>query len=313
MNKIAVIRNPTSSKNVGRPSPSTLPANIRLVEPENTGQVLEVLRKLNATCDIDILVIDGGDGTVRDVITHVFDAFDGKPPIIGIMAHGNTNLVARKLKGRAGYIPLHNLQNFTVSDLEQQSYSLPVVKLDFPESDQTTLRGFIVGWGAYARGTRLAVQEIPGRGRRQVARTFLTMVRKATIGPEARILRKGIKVEIDIEGHSTDEGRRLIGIASTFPGKLLAGFQPFWGSGTGALRWLDIRSSVPFFVIAAPFVALGKPMGWMKKSGYQSGRTRHIRLKLSDELILDGEFVKIDTFQTVSISANETVKCLRVL
>jgi hypothetical protein len=58
------------------------------------------------------------------------------------------------------------------------------------------LRGFILGWGAYATGTRIARQEIAARGPGQAALAVVSTLRRALLGAGRRALRRGVATRI---------------------------------------------------------------------------------------------------------------------
>ncbi|MEM7507132.1 MAG: diacylglycerol kinase family protein [Pseudomonadota bacterium] len=296
--RIAVLRNPASTRNKDARAPA-LPPDVRLIEA--TG-----IDALDATlCDacergLDLLVIDGGDGTIREVVSRLPEASSGQPPLLAIIAHGNTNLIARKMGALPGYEELAGLRRDRLL-----VRSTPVLRLDV-EGWQRPLRGFICGWGAYATGTRIAVEEIEARGGGQVLRAILATFRRALFGGEG--LRRGVRAKLDAKGHPQQQGARFLGIATVLEGPLLAGLNPFWGGGQGALRWLDILAPARWLALAAPSVALGRPTNWMTRSGYRAGRSERIRLQLDTPVVLDGELVRLEPGSTVQLSADETLR-----
>ncbi|PIP98113.1 MAG: hypothetical protein COW75_01700, partial [Rhodobacterales bacterium CG18_big_fil_WC_8_21_14_2_50_71_9] len=55
---------------------------------------------------------------------------------------------------------------------------------------------------------------------------------------------------------------------------------------------------------AAPLAAYGRPMGWMARAGYRSGRARRIALRLDGGFVLDGERY---AGGAIAVSADETL------
>lgn len=295
--RIAVLRNPHSTRNRGRDAPEP-PAGVRLIAATDIATLGATLADECAR-GLDLLVIDGGDGTIREVVSRLPEAAGGAPPLLGILAHGNTNLIARKLGALPGYAALEGLQR-----PELLIRSTPLLRLDI-EGQGAPLRGFICGWGAYATGTRIAVEEIEARGGGQVLRAVLATLRRALFGDEG--MRAGVDASFAALGHPVQHGGRFLGIATVLEGPLLAGLNPFWGGGQGALRWLDILSPAPRLALAAPCAALGCPMGWMDGAGYRSGRSAEITLGLRTPIVLDGELVTLAPGSEIRISAAETL------
>lgn len=303
--RIAVLRNPFSSKNLTDKTyilPDCI-AVIDLTGPENLPELMIVLRDK----DIDLLIIDGGDGTVREIITHLSDTFKDEPPLIGILAHGNTNLIARNVGKISHYSILETLAQLPSAELIPEGRKVPVLKIQFSKDERPTLRGFIMGWGAYAAATDIAKQEIKVRGTRQVLRAFITILQRTLIGREAAALREGVRATVEVSDHDTIQGRRFIGIATTLPGRLIAGLNPFWGKGVGPIRWLDVHSPARLLFFAAPLAAFGRPMKWMVKAGYISDQSATMTLSVEGGIVLDGELFETDSTEIMSISASDTI------
>lgn len=276
MSRLGVLRNPAASGNRGAP-PVPLPPGVLLAEAGEAG--LDWLLAQGA----EVIVIDGGDGTVRAAASHLLARFGTAAPPIAILARGNTNLIARKAGRTCGPRGLARL-----AAGEGRAGRLATIRLD--RAGQPPIYGFICGWGAYATATRIAGEEGGGRGAVQVVRTVATTLRRTLFG--AAGLRQGVAADLAIEGAAQVPGPRFLGLATSLTGPLIAGLDPFWGGGAGAIRWLDVSAPPRRLWLAAPFVALGRPRGWMAAAGYRSGTTARIALTLAGDLVLDGDLVQ---------------------
>ena len=299
--RIAVLRNPASTRNRGRAAPE-MPAGVLLHEPETLEALTGALAAL-AGEGLDLLVVDGGDGTVREVVSRLPGAFGGAPPALGILAHGNTNLVARKLGRIGGYAALATL---AARGGEVAAREVPVLRVEGLQAGP--MRGFIAGWGAYAAGTQIAIDEIAARGGGQVVRAILATLRRTLIGAGGRALRAGIEARVAPSGHAEHQGRRFAGVATVLEGSLVAGIRPFWGAGSGAIRWLDVAAPPRRLWLAAPLVALGRPMGWMIRAGYRSGRSDTMEITLSDSIVIDGELFETGPDTALHLSARDKLR-----
>jgi hypothetical protein len=235
---------------------------------------------------VTLLVVDGGDGTVREVLTRIPSHWGEAAPRLAILAHGNTNLIARHAGSVSGADGLARLVGAAGAGRLAET-RLPVLTVD--RGDGQALRGFIMGWGAYATGTRIAAEEIAARGGGQVALAVAATLRRALIGGEATAIRAGVEASLSIDGSAAPSGARLVGLATTLPGSLVMELNPFWGGGRGRLRWLDVDAPGRRLALAVPFALAGRPLGWMARAGYRSGRAETIALDLASPFILDGE------------------------
>jgi len=305
--RLGVLRNPSSTVNRGRPSPP-LPSGALLEETTRARETAAALMRLRRA-GAEVIVVDGGDGTVRAAAADLAFAAAGAAAVdlpMAILPHGNTNLIARRLGWLRGAADLRWLAAGTPAGLTPWIRSRPVMRLRFANG-RPPLAGFIAGWGAYAAGTRIAAEEVARRHRAQVAWALVTTLRRAVLGAEASALRRGVAVTLGAEGHAAARGPRFLGIVTALPGALTLGLEPFWGEGEGALRWLDIAAPPRRLALAAPLVAVGRPLPWMTRAGYRSGRSRRLELRLEGELVVDGERLSLDAGTVLTFTADDRV------
>lgn len=284
---IGHIRNRAATR-AARGAPAAAGAVLR--EPDSFAGLEAALAEFREA-QVSTLLIEGGDGTVREVVSRAFRIWSGAPPPFAIRATGNTNLIARSA-GRAPEGPL------SPDRLRQRA--LPVLKA--ARAGAEPMRGFILGAGAYEAATRIAREEIGARHGLQVALAVLRLLRAPALrGPFPIGFSAG-------EAAPGPEPRMLVALTS-LPGALIFGLSPFWGGGAGPLRFLDIAASPPRLALAAPFVALGRPRRWMAKA-YRSGRTATATLALEGAFVMDGEPFAPGSDGLVRLSAAETATFL---
>lgn len=289
--KIGYIRNVRST---GGGAPPASDADLVVCAPTDFDALDAALAEMCAA-RVSTLIIDGGDGTIREVISRAQDVWGDRAPHYAIVANGNTNLIARNV----GSLP----KDDPVGALRRgggRKTVLPILKAE--RSDRQPVRGFIMGAGAYETATRIAQEEIASRHGLQVAMTILKLV-------FSRSLRAGTAITIKHDGApAPDETRMLIGL-STLPGKLIFGLTPFWNTGPGPIRWLDIASNPPALLLAVPFIAFGKPTSWMRRA-YRSGSSHVVELALNSDFVVDGERFAPSPDGKVRVSAAETATFL---
>ena len=142
--------------------------------PESFSQLDECLTEMRAE-GVETLVIDGGDGTVREVVSRAPDIWGDAPVRYAIVPNGNTNLIAR----HAGSVATDRIAAFSESSEKARETCLFVLKVE--RAGERTLRGFIVGAGAYETATRFAQKEIGARHGRQVVETVMKVLRSAEL------------------------------------------------------------------------------------------------------------------------------------
>jgi hypothetical protein len=85
-----VIYNPRSHRNKGQDLALGDRERVMLATPEKRGQISSVLEDF-AKNGIDYLIISGGDGTVRDVLTCGAEVFGDDWPVLAVLPKGKTN------------------------------------------------------------------------------------------------------------------------------------------------------------------------------------------------------------------------------
>jgi hypothetical protein len=303
---VALVRNPNSTRNLKSAAELPVPADIQLIDCSTLDALSGDLASARAA-GVEMILIDGGDGTVREVLSRLPEIWGPALPRIGILPRGNTNLIAREVGGLEPENAVAEVLRRLDAGPPLPERQRAILRLDYPAGEHPTLRGFMMGWGAYAEGTRIAREEITARGSGQAALAVLSTLRRALFGAERTVLRRGVAADISIDGRLMGGPPRLLGLATTLQQPLIARMNPFWGGGPGQIRWLDIHAPGRRLALAAPFLALGKPRRWMTRSGYASGRATRIELTLDTPFIMDGETFPPAAGGPMILSASEEI------
>ncbi len=314
MSRIALVRNPKSTRNLNS-APVSAPAaaddvlTIQATTLETLWQGLHGAREAG----VSLVLVDGGDGTVREVLSRLPEVWGAPLPGVGILPRGNTNLIARAVGGLTGSDAVERVLQCLREGRRLGRRSHPMLRVDYPAGERPRLRGFMMGWGAYAAGTRIAHEEMTTRGPAQVALTIASVLRRATLGADGKAIRRGVAAAIGFDAAPGQERARLVGAATTIEGPLIqipliGGLNPFWGSGAGRIRWLDIDAPARRLLLAAPFLARGRPQRWMTASGYASGRAERIELALDTPFVVDGDLFPAGVSGPVTVSVEDRVE-----
>ena len=303
--QFVVLRNPSSSKNrAGKTKP--YPSHIHPIDLTDIASLPDILAGLHKD-GVKCIIVDGGDGTVREVLTHLPNIYGADLPFIGILPHGNTNLIARNTGALDSPTSLLKIEDLPAQEDAAFLRKVPMLRLDFEGSQQPPLRGFMMGWGAFARATQFAIEESTSTGPFQVLNVFFKTLKLDFLQGRKGVMRQGIPADLTIDGEPAEQGHRFIGLVTTLKGTLVAGLNPFWGKGEGAIRWTDVLAPAPHLVPAAFIAITGRCMKWMLRRGYHSGHAEKLDLIIDTPLVLDGELIPIDQKQKISITAQEKV------
>lgn len=309
MTKLGIIRNPRSRRNRDRGpiDPARLVGDILLREPASYRELETVIEEFAAR-KIDVIAIDGGDGTIRDVLSAAIGTFDRLPPF-ALLASGKTNVLAANVgswgTGEKALAALaaaaqHNL-------LGRPTQPRPTLRLTFGNQ---RLYGFVFGAGAYRRTVALADRGLADglhRGLRvasAIGRSLLAVMRKSE--RQAWLSGTDMSVALAHEGVAAVTRARFIFLVTTLK-RFMFGIWPFWSVDARPLHFLDVDADAPRLASALLPAVLGRPRPWMLQAGYRSGSATRISLRLPESFVLDGEVYSPGPDGTVLIEAGPTV------
>jgi hypothetical protein len=150
--RTGIICNPKSHRNRSSVEATKpfLSGTVMAVTPRTQAELAEVLTDF-ARHGIELLVIDGGDGTIRDVMTAAARVWTGAAPRVAIVPSGKTNALALDL-GIPDDWTLDQALTAARGGNVKIRHPIEVVRKD----SGTRLHGFLLGAGAFVDATALA-------------------------------------------------------------------------------------------------------------------------------------------------------------
>lgn len=294
--RVGLIRNPHSQRNRARrfDGGAAAPAGIELIaiEPASALDIPAAVAELGRQ-RVAHVVVDGGDGTLRDVMSALPAAFGARLPTLSICLGGNANLTSADV-GAAGHgrASLDALLRALATPGAGRITRRRPIELRWPDGSHAPVLGFFVGTAGFYRGWKIAVGPLRGRGFLNNAGISLAIASAAwqtLFGSKANDWRAGAAMDVAIDGVPAPEGRRFIFVATSLH-RLAGSLWPFHDYGERSLRWLDVDAPPPRFARAIPALLAGKPTPWMRASGaYRGGGAESIALRLEMPLVVDGE------------------------
>jgi len=283
--KVGVVYNPRSHANVGRSADAWAPDDVILVRPA-TREALEVDLHAFAARGIELLVIDGGDGTIRDVLSLLPRTFGEAAPLIGLLPSGKTNVLAIDLG-----VPLgRNLQDTLIAARSPTAVIKQRCPLEVAWDDgRPNQRGFVFGLGAFVRGTQMSksVNRLGAFQGLSVALTVAGAALGALMGGARDHWRAGVALDLSIDGQAAPEGPRFLLLATTLK-RLPLGLKPF-GPPREGLKALDVMAPPRRLLAALAILLGGRDAAWLVRSGYRRGDARTLRVRTAEPFVLDGE------------------------
>ena len=292
--RVGIIGNPLSrAGGQDRARLGAAAAGLPRAEPTTRAELRDALRDFAAR-GVDLLVVQGGDGTLREVLTALPAGYgDAPPPEIAVLSAGKINLAARVL-GSAGMgeAALRRLLDAAERGALKRR-PVPVLEVSRPGLDgdgAPPLRGILFGAAAFTEGNRLAEVRLHRRGIHDAAAVALALAGVALRAglDRGHRLRAGVPMAVAPDDDPKREGRRFLLLATTLD-RLTLGLRPFWGEGRGAVRWLDVLAPPRRLAAALWAGGRGRPRPWMPSAGYLSGRAERLRVALEAPFVLDGE------------------------
>ncbi len=284
MTRIGVVRNPKSHGNRVHP-PGPPPEGVQLVEPFGR----EALRKdLEAFAreGLDLLVIDGGDGTVRDVISLLPHTFGETLPLLAVLPSGKTNVLAIDL----GTPDDWRLEEALIAarQAEPRIKERPPLRISWADG-RPCLQGFFFGVGAMVKATSLAqrAHKVGFFHNLAVAVTILSATLGAVFGGEKDEWREGVPAKLSFDGEA-QPGDERFAIVATALKRLPFGLKPF-GAPREGLKILDVDAPPRRLLKALPLVLSGKAEPQLEGMGYRRRDPSQIGLGGGAPFVLDGE------------------------
>ncbi len=293
--RTGVIYNPLSHRNQGRDPAFACPPDSVMVQPSDRADLPGLLRDF-ADRGVTTLVINGGDGTVRDVLTAGYPIFGRDWPTICVLPKGKTNALNLDLGGRPKASLSQTLERLDTLPTRTRQ---PIVLTPLSPSGerQPPVLGFIMGAGNFTKGTR-AAQDAHRAGAFNglaVGLTIARVIAETLFGRAGNIWREGVAMDIQADANDRgtphhgvgDEANRALLLASTLQ-RFPVGVQPF-GAGQSGLKLALIDSPRRRIMAMLPAILAGYRPRWLFGIGLHQVESRGFELTIGDDIILDGE------------------------
>lgn len=286
----ALIYNPHSQRN-RRAAELKIAGGVAYAAPQTIGELQAVLSGF-AAAGVDLLIVCGGDGTLREVVSALPQAYGDRPPALSLLAAGNANLVGADV-GTAGYG--QSAFDALLEAAQRQKFARRerrvCLRASWPDAGRSPVLGFFGGAAVFNEATRHANEQVVGRGVTHTASVAVTIAtglwragggQKGWLGAE--------RMAITIDGAEPQVGARFIVLVTSLH-RLMLGVWPFWGDegSSAALRYLDIDSPPAALRRSLWALLRGRPTARMLAGGYRSGRAETIRLVSAEPVVIDGE------------------------
>jgi diacylglycerol kinase family enzyme len=321
MARIALLSNPRATGNK-----SLLPRvrafcaehkDIFHYEVEHLDQVGAALRTI-ARVKPNVLVINGGDGTVQSVLTelHHGSYFGEDVPPVAVLPNGKTNLIAHDLGAEGDPIDaLQRVLDLARTDIVPHIVSRELISLSDGNRNRPAIGMFLGGAGLadvilYCRH-KVYPLGLPNGFSHLL--TGMAAMFSYIFGLYAGFLPpRPSPMTVSVLRHAQIEGRFAFLMVTTLERLLLNGQTPSAEGRVGALQLLVIERR-PMALIRAFFAAVSGSLGRDQMTGVHVDRGDEIKIEgMRSNVILDGELFEADDGKPIVLTTTRPVPFLRL-
>lgn len=286
MIRVGLIWNQHSHRNRGS-GRAPLPEDVIDIVPEEPSHLMAGLCRL-AGDGVELVVIDGGDGTVREVLTRLPEAFGGRMPRLAVLPNGKTNALALDIETPLGTTLEQILVSAEARKPTKRRQCLEIVRAGESAPER---RGFLLGVGAFVRATKLA-QKNHGRGFFDDAAVGVTLAGglvRTVLGGAGDRWRRGEAMTLAI-GETVEQRQWFMVMASTLK-RFPMGLKPY-GEPREGLKVLAVEAPPKRLLRAMRKVVRGEATEWLAANGYHRHDAASFGLSFDGDFVLDGEAYK---------------------
>jgi diacylglycerol kinase family enzyme len=284
--------------------------HMEAVTPTEVGAALAEFYRRN----VDLLVVNGGDGTVQAVLTTLF-ARPGAPPppLLALLRAGTASMLARDVGVHAE--PVAGLEKICAWSRESgRSWShvheRPVLRVS-REDGTEPLCGMFFGAGAIPLGIDICHGSMNPKKRRGELMPGLILARLAlaVLTGNTRLV-PPTDMEIRLDETQTQRNDYLFAMISTLE-RLFLGLHPFWGEEAAPLHFTALKTKPPRLLRNLPSLLLGRrTTTTTPENGYYSHNNSRIVLDFRGRFTLDGEI--FETLTPLTIEAAGPARFLKI-
>ncbi len=295
--RVGVIYNPRSHRNKGADFDCGISPQIHIAQPGDRSQLPAALEEF-ARNGIDLLVINGGDGTVRDVLTCGAPIFGDDWPAIAVLPKGKTNALTVDLGLPADWSLQSAIDAFENGNrVLRRPLDITAIGESGDTGESSRVVGFILGAGALTTATQAGqgAHRLGAFNALAVGATTAWGVLQWLFASRNNSWRRGARMAIGLgadnvamshSGVGDPEWRQIL-LASTLE-TMPAGLKPFGPMRKGLkLAVTDQISRRSLLLLLA--MIRGKVSAKMREKGFHRISTPQFTLAIDESFILDGE------------------------
>jgi hypothetical protein len=268
-----------------------------------------------ATASPDLIIVNGGDGTVQRLLTELLEPRLLEPmPPIAILPRGMANMTANDcgLRGR-GLRALRRLASAIAERRLGAHLAQRRILRVAGAADAAPQHGMFFGAGAIWDAIQWCTGEVHVAGFKGEWANLATLVGllgRFAVGRTPPGMLEGVEATIrSCDRHAID-GRQLLFLATTLD-RLVLGSRPFWNETGEPLRFTTIGHPPVGLVRNARRVLFGRDRSGLPAS-YRSWGAERVTLAFDAPFTIDGEFFTASARQPLEITAPSQLAFVRL-
>lgn len=266
----------------------------------HTVQTPEEVAAAIADCadrNVDIIGVNGGDGTIQAVLTALLhqQLFE-RMPLLALLRSGTDSVIPGDVGLRGTREEgLRKLLNWTrLRDGSNVIVKRPIMRVQ-PAPNQEPRYGMIFGAAIVYQATLFCHRRIHSIGLRGGLAPGLTLARflLAVLSKNRKYVRP-VPITIGLDQNPPQQHDFLVVVISTLE-RLFLGIDPFWGTGTGPLRFSAVADRPKHILRALPALVRGHTYRHATpENGYYSNNAHKVELTMNTRFTLDGQIYTPD-------------------
>jgi diacylglycerol kinase (ATP) len=284
------------------------------VETDQAHAVPEVMSEF-ARQRVDLLVVNGGDGTLQFALTQILHNGDfERVPMVAPLRGGRTNMTALDLG--ADRNPVRGLADVIAAArsgrIAERIVTRPVLRIASNRRGEVEY-GMFYGAGVIQRAIGLTHRLFPpGRSQGVLGAGIVTatLIAKLCARQTEGILTPD-KLQLVLDGEGVPQGEFNLMIATSLR-RLFLRMNPFWGRGPGGVRFTSVATGAERTAAAVPGILRGRPRAFVTtEAGYTSRNAERAEIRLDCGYTVDGEIFQPQPDEHVRLSADRRVSFVR--
>jgi hypothetical protein len=285
------------------------------VATDGIGMLDEALSEF-ARREVGLLVISGGDGTVQNVLTRLFEAsYFERVPTLAILPRGTANTTAADvgLRGRAESALRRLLAATRDGTLADHVVERPILRVENLQG-AAAQRGMMFGAGAITDVIDFCCREIYARGltgKLGMSLALASLLLGAVVHRRANGVMRSHAIGVALNGGREEQADRLLVLATTLD-RLMLGSRPFWSYDGLPIRYTSIAYPPERLVRSAPKVLYGWQRHTLRPEIYHSQGAWRIAVRIGTPFTIDGEMFLPSPDRPVVITAADHARFVRL-